>query len=43
MAIRVEIGRYGGSVKDRVAGNFASMQDSLKTTIDRLLSGSGGT
>lgn len=36
LAVSVEIGKYGGSVRDRVAGNFASMEDSFRDTIERL-------
>lgn len=39
MAVNVDIGKYGGSVKDRVAGNFASMQDEFKDTIQKLKGG----
>lgn len=33
LAMNVTIGKYGGSIKDRVANNFASMQHSLRQKI----------
>lgn len=36
LAMDVTIGKYGGSIKDRVANNFASMQSSLREKLRRL-------